>query len=92
MMMRIKMMTKIQWTISYVDVDCLANGDVCNVSDDHNGENGFTDENIDLYDKNDISDDDGDDDGDDDDGDDDDRNDFDDIGDDSWPPQLFSAF
>ena len=32
-----------------------------------------------------------DDDGDDDDGDDDDDNDFD-VGDDSWPPQLFSAF
>ena len=28
-------MAKIQWTISYVDVDCLANNDdVCNVCED----------------------------------------------------------
>ena len=52
----------------------------------------FNDENIVAYDKNDNNDDDGDnDDNDDDDGDEDDNSDNYEVGDDSRPPQLFSA-
>ena len=59
------------------------------VSNDHDSENGdFSDENIVVYNKNDDNDED---DGDDDDGDDDDNDDDYDVGNDSRPPQLFSA-
>ena len=44
MIKRMKMMTKIQLTIPYVDVDCLANGDyVCNVSDEGSDDDGDDD-------------------------------------------------